>query len=82
MVTESPFDAIVMEDSECDGGLANTAGADERDGCEIVYQVNGLLDYFVTSETSPRCRRRRLSICAGYKHEVVLSFVFETADLD
>ena len=58
VVTESLFDAIVMEDSQSDGRLSDPASTDESDGCEVVSQIDNLLDQFVTSETGPRRRGR------------------------
>jgi hypothetical protein len=50
IVTKSLLDAVVVEDSEGDGGLADSAGADESDGSEAFCKTNDLLDPFVASE--------------------------------
>jgi hypothetical protein len=44
------LDAIVVEDSEGDGSLANSPGTDESDGSEAFCKTNNLLDPFVASE--------------------------------
>jgi len=61
VVAESLFDTIATEDSQSDGGFANSTRADESDGREIVGEVNDLFDQFVAPETGPRRRRRQLS---------------------
>ena len=58
VVTESLSDAIVMEDSESDGGLADSTDANEGDGCEVFDQTDDLLNQLVTSEAGPRRRWR------------------------
>jgi hypothetical protein len=58
VVTESFLDAIVVEDSQSDGRLANPAGTNESDGVKVSRQTNDLLDQLVTSETGPRRRGR------------------------
>ena len=58
VITESSFDAIVVKDGQSDGRLANPAGTNESDGCQVVCQINDLLDQLATSETGPRRRGR------------------------
>jgi len=58
-IVAKPFlDAIVVESSQSDGRLANPAGTDESDGCQVSRKLNDLLDKLATSETCPRCRGR------------------------
>ena len=44
VVTESLFDAIVMEDSQSDGRLSDPASTNEGDGCEAFGQTDDLLN--------------------------------------
>jgi len=52
------LDAIVMEDRESDGRLANSTCANESDGGQIFCKANDLLDRLVASKTGPGWRRR------------------------
>ena len=65
------LDAIVVEDSQSDGGLANSAGTDKSDGREVFGETDNLLDQVVASETSPWCWRGRLSKCPRCKCKTV-----------
>ena len=58
VVTEPLFDAVVMENGESDGCLADSADANESDRREVFGQTNYLFDQLVTSETGPRRRGR------------------------
>ena len=51
VVTDSLFDAIVMEDGKSDGCLADSADPNESGGCEV---FDDLLNQLVMSETGPR----------------------------
>ena len=51
---ESLLDAIVVEDGESDGRLANSAGADESKRGEVFCQADELFDQFVPSKEIPR----------------------------
>ena len=55
VVPESVFDAVMMEDGQSDGCLANPASTNESDGCEVFRQTYDLLDQFVTSKAGSRC---------------------------
>ena len=44
VVAEPLLDPIIVEDRQSDGGLANTAGANEGDGAEILSEIDYLLD--------------------------------------
>jgi len=58
-VAVKPFlDAIVVKDSQSDGRLADSAGTNESDGCEVCCQINDLLDQLATPETGPWRRGR------------------------
>ena len=56
--TESLFDPIVVEDSESDGCLPDSASTNESDRCEVFGQANDLLDQLAASEAGSRCRGR------------------------
>ena len=58
VVTESLFNAIVMEDGESDGCLADSTGTYESNRREVFGQTDDLLDQLVASETDPRRRGR------------------------
>ena len=61
-VYSEPFlDALVMEDGQSDGCLPDPSWTDEGYRSEVFCETNDLLDQVVTSETSPRWRRRKLS---------------------
>ena len=74
-------DAIMVEDGQCDGCLANSADTNEDDGCEVFGQTDDLLDQLITSETGPRGRRRQFATCAGSKYKTVNPPVIQVADL-
>ena len=75
VVTESLFDAIVMEDSQSDECLADSAGTNEGDGYEVFCQANDLLDQLITSETGPRWRGRGFSRCTRSKYKITRQLV-------
>ena len=52
------LDAIVVEDSQSDGRLADPTSTDESDRGEVSCRANDLLDQLVASETDSRWRRR------------------------
>ena len=58
VVTESLFDAVVMEDGQSDRRFANPAGTDESDRFQVLGKTNNLLDQPITSEKGPRRRGR------------------------
>ena len=47
------FDAIVMQNGQSDGCLANSAGTNERDWSEVLHQTNDLLDQLVAPIEDP-----------------------------
>ena len=51
---ESLLDAIVVEDGESDGRLANSTGADESKWGEVFCQADELFDQLVPSKEIPR----------------------------
>ena len=72
---------MVMEDSESDGCLADSTGANESDGCEVFGQTDNLLNQLVTPETGPRRRRGKFTECARRKYKSIDPLVIEIADL-
>ena len=61
VVTEPVLDQIVVEDLECDGCFPDPARTDEGDRLEVFSESDDRLDYFVTSKTAPRWRRRQFA---------------------
>ena len=54
-IIAKPFlDAIVMEDGQRDGCLANPSSTDESNGFQIFCQTGDVLDQLFASETGPR----------------------------
>jgi hypothetical protein len=45
---------MVVEDSEGNGSLSNSACADESDGSEVFREANDRFDPLVTSKEDPR----------------------------
>jgi len=58
VVAETLFDAIVVEDGESDGRLADSANTNESEGNEVFCQTGELLDQLVSSKEVPRWRWR------------------------
>ena len=81
-VISKPFlEAIVEEDGQGNGRLPDPPWTDESNWGEVFCEADDLLDHFVTTETGPRWRGRRLSEYAGYKCETVEPSVVGAADL-
>ena len=53
VIVESLLDAVVVEDGQGDGGLADSAGANESDWSEMFCEANDLLAQVVASEAGP-----------------------------
>ena len=75
------LDAIVVEDSQSEGGLANSAGTDEGDGCEVFCKVDDLLDQLVASKESPWWLWWEFPGYAGYKYQMPDPLLVKVADL-
>jgi len=54
VVTEAPFYAVIVEDRQSGGRLANSAGTDEGDWGKAFREMNDFLDQLAASEVSPR----------------------------
>ena len=59
VAAEPLLDTIVVEDSQCNGCLANAAGTDEGDWVEVLGEVDYLLDQLVATKEDPRWWRWR-----------------------
>ena len=81
VVAKPMFDAIGMKGSQGDGCLANAAGTDESDRNEVLCEINNLLDEIVASEKDPRRLRRRFSVYAGCRCQMIGPLVVYIADL-
>ena len=82
IVAKPLLDSIVVEDSEGDGGLSNSARAYECDWNEVLGEIDYLLDQLVTSKERPWGRRGRLSKYAGFKRKIVSTPGVQTSNLD
>ena len=81
-VMAKPFlDAIVVEDSQSDGGLANSASTDESDGREVFCEADDLLDQLVASKEGPWWLWCGFSGYAGYTYQIPDPLMVEIADL-
>ena len=75
-VVAKPFlDPIVVEDSQSDGGLANTARANESDWKKVLSEINYVLDQLVTSKEGSWGRRGEFSKEASFKCEMMSPLV-------
>ena len=61
VVSESLFDAIVVEDGQSDRCLPDPSCTDESERTQVFCKTNDFLDQFVASKTGPRRRGRRFS---------------------
>ena len=57
VLAKSFLDAIIMEESQGNGCLANSTSTNESDGCKVFSQTDNLLNHVVASETGWRRRR-------------------------
>jgi len=67
------LDAIVMEDFQSDGCLANPASTDESNRNQVVCQIDDLLDQLVTPKEDPGRRGRRFTRYPRWKCKNVVS---------
>ena len=56
IVTETLLDAVVVEDCESDGCLADPSWTDESNRGEVFSETNNLLNQIIASTTGPRRR--------------------------
>ena len=71
MVAKPLLDPIVVEDRQCDRGLANPARTDESDWCELLGQIDNLLDQLVAAEERPWGLGWRFSEYATFGYEMI-----------
>ena len=81
VIAEPLLDAVVVKDSQGDGGLADSASTNESNWGEILSEINYLLDQLVTSEEDPRWWGRRFSVYARGGNKILELLVVEIADL-
>jgi len=60
VVTKPLLDPVVLENGQCDRGLANSTSTDESDRSKLLGEIDYLLDQLVASE-GPRWQRWRFS---------------------
>ena len=61
IISESLFDAIVVEDREGDGRLPGPSCTNQGNGFQILSQSNDLFNQFISTETDPWRRGRQFS---------------------
>ena len=81
-VVAKPFlDAVIVEDSQGNGCLSNSARTDESSWSEGFYETNDLLDQVVTSKEGPRWRWWGFSRHTGCRYKILDPLAVEIADL-
>jgi hypothetical protein len=73
VVAKLMFDAVVVEDSQSNRRLADSASAKQGNGGQILRKGNDLLDQIVTSEENSRWWGRQLPTCSRCRYETVNS---------
>jgi hypothetical protein len=81
VVAKPLLDAIVVEDDQRDGSLADSTGTDESDGSKVFRKTGDLLDQLVPSKEDPRWRWRGFSGYTGCRYLILDSSVVEIANL-
>jgi hypothetical protein len=81
VLAKSFLDAIVVEEIQGNGCLANSTSTDESNGCEVFSKANNLLDQLVASEAGRWWGRRFSRRDPRCTCETVDHMVFEIADL-
>ena len=81
VVTKPLLDPIVVENDQGDGGLANSASADESDWDKVLSEIDYLFNQLVASKEGPWRQKRRFPRCASSKCKITGSFVVWVADL-
>ena len=71
VVAKLLLDSIVVENSQRNGGLADSASADESDWDEVLSKIDYLLDQLVASKEGPWGQRRGFSRCARFKYKMM-----------
>ena len=81
VVAETLLDAVVVEDGEGDGRLADSASTNESEWSEVFCQADELLDQLVSSKEVSRWWRWRFSRCTRCKYKTSGPLTVEIADL-
>ena len=71
VMTKPLLDSIVVEDVQGDRGLANPARTDQSDWCELLSQIDNLLDQLVAAEERPWGKRWIFSGYARFGREMI-----------
>ena len=70
-ITKSLLDLIVVENSQGDGGLANSASTDENYWKEVLSEIDYPLDQLVASKEGPRWWGREFTRYAMSKCKIL-----------
>jgi len=81
VITKSLLDLIVVDNSQGDGGLANSASTDESNWNQVLSEIDYLLDQLVASKKGPRGRGRAFPRFARSKYKILGPLVAWIADL-
>jgi len=79
--TEALLDAIVVENDESNGRLANSTNTSESERSEVFCHTDYLLDQVVSSKDVPRWWRQRFSRYTRCKYKTLDPLTVEVADL-
>ena len=71
----------MVEDSQCDGRLANPSGTNESDGFLVPCEADDHFNKLIAPETVSRRRGRQFSAYARNQFKVLLVLEAEGADL-
>ena len=71
VVAKPLLDPIVVENSQGDGGLANSASTNERNWDEVPSEIDNLRDQLVAPKEGPRWRGRGFCRTTGLKYEIL-----------
>ena len=81
VVAKSVLDPVMMENSQGNGRLPDSASADESDWSEVLGETDDLLDQLVASEERPWRWRWGFSEYARFEREMVNPLAVQIADL-
>ena len=81
MVAKPLLDAIVVEDGQSDGSLADSTGTNEGDWSKLFCKADNFLDQRVASEEGPRWLWWRFSGCTKSKRQILELLSVGIADL-
>ena len=81
VMAKSLLDPVVVEDSQGDGGLSDSASTDEGDWDEVLCEIDYLFDQLVASEERSREWRWRFPGHAGFKCKTAAPLMASIANL-